>query len=55
MEQAFSRYLAKAHSGFYSAQSPAQIKYTRSPPNIINRYRGARRSASFFLSILCFF
>lgn len=54
MEQAFSRYLAKAHSGFYSAQSPAQIKYTRSPPNIINRYRGARRSASFFLSILFF-
>lgn len=55
MEQAFSRYLAKAHSGFYSAQSPAQIKYTRSPPNIINRYRGARRFASFFLSILFFF
>lgn len=55
MEQAFSRYLAKAHSGFYSAQSPAQIKYTRSPPNIINRYRGARRSAFFFLSILFFF
>lgn len=53
MEQAFSRYLAKAHSGFYSAQSPAQIKYTRSPPNIINRYRGAR-SAFFFLSILLF-
>ena len=52
MGQAFNRYLAKAHSGFYSARSPAQIKYTRSPPNIINHYRGARRSAFFLLLLL---